>query len=492
MEHVFRSTVVASKPRLGRRMMVTGRESVLAVVGAGASDALAAPRERAATGRGHVQYHSNASSAMSMLSLGDSGVVRRQPRQPRAAAASARAAAASRASAACTAAASPHPHPPSPPRPPSSARAQVATPNVGSVKPLSRPTGQHAGGEDHISAIFGGGGADGGAGGEATAACGLKESEMRSALDPAARAAAAATVGAGSRVELRARRIDVPVGGQDNVRDMFAGGGGGTSEYKESLSSAQARLALDPRVRQDAAGVSLAGGRVQARGLGSSIRTTQPSGGASTLPMKWDVEPKAVAALRGAAATPPVSPSRAVRPGSLVGGFSGKYLEPAAEGRGQDSSGAAGVLHWAQSAEAPAAHHAPPPPPPPAAPAAHVDAASLPPAGGLAAVPASLPLKPLPHAHSSQDMLTEPGADNYDSSAHISRTLRRMAPAAPPALPPFATAYDGGAAAPPPPHTTGRSRPAQQRVIVDLAAAAGHAGAPRPAPRHMSSTFAFG
>jgi hypothetical protein len=77
MEHVFRSTVTASKPRLGRRMIVQGRESSLAVVGAGVSEAAAAPRERAATGRGHVQFSpSSAAGLAHSMALGDGGVVR--------------------------------------------------------------------------------------------------------------------------------------------------------------------------------------------------------------------------------------------------------------------------------------------------------------------------------------------------------------------------------------------------------------------------------
>ncbi len=322
--------------------------------------------------------------------------------------------------------------------------------------------------------------------------CSLKESELRAALEPSARAAAAAQVGAGARVEQRARRTEGAPGGADNVAlGVFGGGGGGTSEYKESMAGAQARLALDPRVREDAAGVTLAGGRVQPRWLGSSIRTTRPSGGASTLPLKWD-EPRGAAA----GAPPPSSPARSVRPGSLVGGFSGKYLAPAAApapaetGRGQNSSGAAGVLSWARvAAAAPGADAAAPPPPPAPAPEAHVDAAALPPAGGRAAAAPSLPLKPLPHAHSFADLLTEaPAAADFDAAAHAAKTLRRMAPAPPPALPPFATAYDGAAAAPPPTQSSGRARP--PRVIIDVAAR----GAPHPRsmPAHLSSTYVFG
>jgi hypothetical protein len=45
-----------------------------------------------------------------------------------------------------------------------------------------------------------------GAGADPVEACGLKEAEMRSALEPAARAAAAAVASAGLRVPSRARR----------------------------------------------------------------------------------------------------------------------------------------------------------------------------------------------------------------------------------------------------------------------------------------------
>lgn len=307
MEHVFRSTVTASKPRLGRRMVVQGRESSLAVVGAGVSEAAAAPRERAATGRGHVQFSpSSAAGLAHSMVLGDGG---------------------------------------------------VAQASDAGAKPLSRPAGQHAGGKDHIDFSFGA------ADGDTCAPCSLKEFELRAALEPSARAAAAAQVGAGARVEQRARRTEGAPGGIDNVAlGVFGGSGGGTSEYKESVAGAQARLALDPRVREDAA-------------------------------------------------------------------------------------------------------------------------------GGRAAAAPSMPLKPLPHAHSFANLLTEaPPAADFDAGAHAAKTLRRMAPAPPPALPPFATAYDGAASAPPPTHTTGRARP--PRVIIDVAAR----GAPqqRSMPAHLSSTYVFG
>jgi hypothetical protein len=70
-----------------------------------------------------------------------------------------------------------------------------------------------------------------------------------------------------------------PVGGATTVR-LDDGSGGG--RYSEGIKEAQYAAALNPAAREEAAAMDTAGRRVQPKGLGAIVRTTQPVGGRDT------------------------------------------------------------------------------------------------------------------------------------------------------------------------------------------------------------------
>lgn len=221
---------------------------------------------------------------------------------------------------------------------------------------------------------------------------------MRLALEPELKASAEAQGSAGGRVAPKElgyrRRQDDPsfvpsrpvhnAGGEDHMSTVWADPVG-PAAYKESVAEAQARLAHDPLVRQDAEKVAMAGRRVEAKWLGESIRTTRPIGGHSSFALGWNE--------RGGPRQPNDAPSNSVsggapfatdrdltekarilRPEQTVGGRSGLYLEgasvkdngagrpatavanarpPPAHARGfQDSRGVGGIFDWNNSSSA--------------------------------------------------------------------------------------------------------------------------------------------
>ena len=119
--------------------------------------------------------------------------------------------------------------------------------------------------------------------------CSTSESQWRPAVSPEERAAVASQATAGGRApvyELGARRRNGvlvhpthPVGGATTVR-LDDGSGGG--RYSEGIKEAQYAAALNPAAREEAAAMDTAGRRVQPKGLGSIVRTTQPVGGRDT------------------------------------------------------------------------------------------------------------------------------------------------------------------------------------------------------------------
>jgi len=176
--------------------------------------------------------------------------------------------------------------------------------------------------------------------------CGLKEAQLQVALQPGVRDHLERLPGAGVRVPHRERKVHVPVGGPDSLANTWASNAAAGTGFGESVTEAQAKLALDPSVRADAERVAVAGRRVEPRWLGASIRTSRPVGGAETLALGWAPAPAASAApsagedrySNGGGLPPSASAPaarapesvRVLRPQQPVGGRSGVYLEAAA------------------------------------------------------------------------------------------------------------------------------------------------------------------
>jgi hypothetical protein len=230
------------------------------------------------------------------------------------------------------------------PRRPLAARSSLAADTTG-LRPAAI---YNAGGPDSIK--FGDGSDD------VVYTCGVKEAQMQLALNPELRKEAEAQGPAGGRVppqELGVRRRRgndedgqqrrplYNAGGPDSMHTVWADPVG-PAAYKESVSEAQARLAHDPTVRQDAERIEMAGRRVEAKWLGESIRTTRPIGGHSSFALGWNERGAANSnqeggsSHRGASvhegapfATDLSEKARILRPEHTVGGRSGVYLEGA-------------------------------------------------------------------------------------------------------------------------------------------------------------------
>lgn len=325
----FRSTVLTSKPRTGRRAVVNGRPASAAVIGSRVLTAEAALRPSSPAGKRCIGGKDH------IIREGGSLVAHRDHAD-------------------------------------SSSTSDHA---ASAISPRGRPlakapagSGAPGGGEDHIRL-----------GDDATVyTCSLKEAEAQLTLNPAVRESAARLPNAGTRPAVRPRTSAMTVGGDDHVSAMWGaaaaagGGAGGPHEYRESLAEAQARLALDPAARAEAARSVVAGRRVEPKWLGGSLRTSQPVGGRTSLTLQWTGEGGAASASAGNGVSTPAgagsaadggsasgaglaSSIRILRPEHPVGGRSGAIISSAAPafraasrgGRGvQDSTGVFGSLSW--------------------------------------------------------------------------------------------------------------------------------------------------
>lgn len=174
--------------------------------------------------------------------------------------------------------------------------------------------------------------------------CGVKEAQMRTALEPSLKAAALTSPTAGGRPAVvamldRERAVPKgPVGGPDHLSTVWTDN---LPVPAESLAEAQRRVVFDPSAREDVVKQPEAGRRVEPKWLGESIRTTKPAGGDQSVQLAWPEArvPHAVPVNRrlsssgnqfAAAAESPagVAPRPRDSMGSILGASSGEAVEP--------------------------------------------------------------------------------------------------------------------------------------------------------------------
>lgn len=114
---------------------------------------------------------------------------------------------------------------------------------------------------------------------------GIKEAQLRAALDPSLRDSTKYSPIAGSKPLQRERVSTIPVGGPSTIQNLWKYH---EQTATESLAEAQMRIAYDPKAREAAENLEVAGKRVEQKWLGNSIRTTRNIGGNETFALTWE------------------------------------------------------------------------------------------------------------------------------------------------------------------------------------------------------------